>query len=65
MMGRQSGQMSMVILDMRPSPILCKPPAWCKIEASHRRFYIWPERIVIKYNKGPVDKISFGLVSMV
>lgn len=24
----------------RLSPILCKPPAWCKIEASHRRFYI-------------------------
>ena len=32
----------------RPSPILCKPPMWCRIEAPHRRFYIWPERIVLQ-----------------
>ncbi|MGN8891125.1 hypothetical protein, partial [Dysosmobacter sp. HCP28S3_G4] len=30
----------------RPSQILCKPPMWCRIEAPHRRYYIWPERIV-------------------
>ena len=32
----------------RPSQILCKPPMWCRIEAPHRRFYIWPERIVLQ-----------------
>ncbi len=25
-------------VDARPSPILCKPPMWCKIETPHRRF---------------------------
>ena len=30
----------------RPSQTLCKPPMWCRIEAPHRRYYIWPERIV-------------------
>ena len=25
----------------RPSPILCKPPMWCKIETTHwRNFYV-------------------------
>ena len=33
---------------MRPSQILCKAPMWCRIEAPHRRFYIWPERIVLQ-----------------
>jgi len=30
----------------RLSQTLCKPPMWCRIEAPHWRFYIWPERIV-------------------
>ena len=25
--------------------IMCKAPEWCRIEASHRRLYIWPKRI--------------------
>ena len=30
----------------RLSQTLCKPLMWCRIEAPHWRFYIWPERIV-------------------
>ena len=40
---------------LRLSQVLCKPPAWCRIEAPHRRFYIWPERIVPR-KKMPGEK---------
>ncbi|MFQ7451991.1 MAG: hypothetical protein ACLRNQ_11795 [Flavonifractor plautii] len=31
--------------------IMCKPPEWCKIEALHRRLYIWPEKIARRKKK--------------
>lgn len=33
----------------RPSPILCKPPMWCRIEAPHRRFYISIAIVAFRY----------------
>ena len=33
-------------LPPRTSQSLCKAPVWCRIEAPHRRNYIWPERTV-------------------
>ena len=32
-------------LQARLLQIMCKPPEWCKIEASHRRLYTGPKRI--------------------
>ena len=29
------------------SQVLCKPPMWCRIEAPHRRFLLWEERIAV------------------
>ena len=37
--------------------VLCKPPVWCRIEAPHRRYYIWPERIAPR-KKMPVGRKS-------
>ncbi|MDD2956811.1 MAG: acyltransferase, partial [Oscillospiraceae bacterium] len=31
----------------RQSQVLCKPSMWCRIEAPHRRFLIWPEEIAV------------------
>ena len=31
----------------RPSQTLCKPPARCRMEVSHRRYNTWPERTVV------------------
>ena len=42
---------------MSLSPILCKLPVWCRIEAAHRRFYIWPERIVARKENTRREKI--------
>src|SRR5699024_8536181 len=36
---------------------LCKPPAWCRIEAPHRRITIWPERIAPR-KKMPAERRS-------
>ncbi|WP_204220758.1 hypothetical protein, partial [Flavonifractor sp. An52] len=41
----------MGIINPRLLQIMCKPPEWCKIEASHRRLYIWPERIARRKKK--------------
>ena len=29
------------------SQVLCKPSMWCRIEAPHRRFLLWEERIAV------------------
>lgn len=39
------------------SQVLCKPHASCRIDASHRRFTIWPERIA-RRKKMPARKRS-------
>ena len=36
---------------------MCKPPEWCKIEALHRRLYIWPEKIARRKKKPGGKKI--------
>ena len=36
---------------------MCKPPEWCRIEASHRRLYIWPERIARRKKRPGGEKI--------
>ena len=36
---------------------MCKPPAWCRIEAPHRRFTIWLERIVPPEENARREKI--------
>ena len=36
---------------------MCKPPEWCRIEASHRRLYIWPERIARRKKRPRREKI--------
>lgn len=45
------------VTKMRLSQVLCKPPVWCRIEAPHRRFTIWPERIEPR-RKMPVERRS-------
>ena len=42
---------------LRLSQILCKPPTWCRIEAAHRRYSIWLERIVPR-KKTPDERRS-------
>ena len=44
-------------LKARLSQVLCKPPAWCRIEAPHRRITIWPEKIAPR-KKMPGEKRS-------
>ena len=55
--GGTAPEVSRLVLEKRLSPILCKPPAWCRIEAPHRRFTICPERIAAR-KKMPAERRS-------
>ena len=43
---------------------MCKPPEWCKIEALHRRLYIWPEKIARRKKKPGGKKSANGRVKI-